>query len=330
MTAPAKEILRTLHRPDWFGAGKWLGFFAAFLILEGLLVTVLLAPLPRGGQWAAAGLLVLALGHFMHGHLIAFHEAAHGSLCPVRWLNETFGVFIGIPALMSLSLFRAVHHTHHAFLATEKDEELWPFVQPATPRWARRLAAFGELVLGLFYTPLLFLRAFLRPGTVIRERSVRRRIGGELALVAVVWTFAVAASAWWDLWTIGLFLYMLPAMVAGSMQTLRKYIEHMGLTGLTVLGVTRSVLPHRWTGRLVAFSLFNEPYHGTHHKYPRVPQAALPRLTPVLTPATWEPAPFPSYRHALADMLGTLGDPRIGAQWLRAPGVPFPNPVAPT
>jgi fatty acid desaturase len=320
MTAPAKEFLYALHRPTWSGVGKWLAFLALFLLLEGLLLAVLVVPFPPAAQWTAAGLLVLALGHFMHAHLIAFHEAAHGSLCPVRRLNETLGVFIGIPALMSLSLFRAVHHTHHAFLATEKDEELWPFVKPGTPRWARRLAVLGELGFGLFYTPLLFLRAFTRPGTVIRERSVRRRIWGELALVAMVWTAAVAAAAWWDLWVFGLVMYLLPAMTAGSMQTLRKYIEHMGLTGSTVLTVTRSVLPPRWAGRLIAFSLFNEPYHGTHHKYPRVPQAALPRLTPVLTPATWEPAPFPSYRCALADMLRTLGDPRIGGQWLRALG----------
>ena len=70
----------------------------------------------------------------------------------------------------------------------------------------------------------------------------------------------------------------------------------------------------RW---LVAFSLFNEPYHGVHHKYPRLQAAALPQVASVLTPSNPdEVAPFPSYTHALWHMLGTLRDPRIGAQWL--------------
>lgn len=285
--------------------------------MEGFLLAVLVGPLPWPGKMAAAGLLVVALGHLMHGHLVAFHEAAHGSLCPVRWLNEALGLFIGMFGLMSLSLYRAVHHTHHAFLATEKDDELWPFVSPGIPRWVRCLAALGELVCGLFYTPLLFLRAFLRPGTAIRQPAVRRRIWGELALVAVVWAVAVGLVAVWELGPLALVMYVWPALLAGSMQTLRKYIEHMGLTGSSTLEVTRSVLPRSLTGRLVAFSLFNETYHGPHHKYPHVPQAALPELTPALHPAAWQPAPFPSYRRALMDMFRTLADPRIGAQWSR-------------
>jgi len=37
-----------------------------------------------------------------------------------------------------------------------------------------------------------------------------------------------------------------------------------------------------------------------------------------LEPATEaEIAPFPTYYHALRDMLGSLRDPRIGAQWKR-------------
>ena len=63
---------------------------------------------------------------------------------------------------MSFSLYRAAHQLHHAYLATERDEELWPFVIPGMPRWVRILAAFLELGLGLLFTPFLFVRTFLR------------------------------------------------------------------------------------------------------------------------------------------------------------------------
>jgi fatty acid desaturase len=317
MDTPSKECLLELHRPHWSGTGVWLVFVASFFLGQGLLLAVLLSDLPYPGQLAAAGLLVLALSHIMHAHLIAFHEASHGTLCPNHGLNDGLGIFIGLFSFMSLSIYRAAHHGHHAYLATERDEELWPFVVPGTPRWARRLAVVIELTAGLAYTPFLFLRAFLRPGTFIRERQVRRRIRGELALIAVWWAAVLTVVAWWGLWKFWLIMYLAPALLAGNMQSLRKYIEHMGLSGSTPLGATRSVLAPGWVGRLVAFSLFNEPYHGVHHKYGGLPQGALPRLASALVPETTEePPPYPSYRRALWDMLGTLGDPRIGAQWL--------------
>jgi fatty acid desaturase len=321
MDALSKEHLLELHRPLWSGTWVWFLFFAAFFLSQGMLLAILLSALPWYVQVPAVTLLVLVLGHLMHGHLIAFHEAAHGSLCPVRWVNEVLGILVGLFSFMSLSIYRAAHHSHHAYLGTERDEELWPFVIPGTPRWARRLAACLELTIGLAYTPFLFLRAFLRPGTVIRDRSVRLRIWAELAFIAAFWGALLAVVAWWNLWSFWLVMYLMPAILAGNMQSLRKYIEHMGLTGATPLGATRSVLAPNWVGRVVAFSLFNEPYHGVHHKYARLPQGALPRLASALTPETAEElAPYPSYRRAFWDMLRTFGDPRVGSQWLPGRG----------
>src|SRR5438309_8199523 len=91
-----------------------------------------------GWVWLALP-LVLVASHLMHGLLIGFHEASHGLLRRSRRLNEFDGVLIGVLSLMSFSLYRAAHQTHHAQLATERDEELWPFVNPAAPRWGRCL-----------------------------------------------------------------------------------------------------------------------------------------------------------------------------------------------
>jgi hypothetical protein len=53
-----------------------------------------------------------------------------------------------------------------------------------------------------------------------------------------------------------------------------------------------------------------------HHMYARLPQLALPDFTGLLEPTTSEDvAPYSSYYRALCDMVGSLGNPRIGAQW---------------
>src|SRR5205823_6495126 len=172
----------------------------------------------------------------------------------------------------------------------------------------------------LVYTPSLFLRAFLRKGSIIQNRARRRRIWSEIALVAAVWSGIVAATAWWGAWKFFLVMFVVPASLAGSMQSLRKYIEHMGLAGSTVLSSTRTVVSPGLVGRFLAFTLFHEPYHGVHHKFARLPHSVLPKFTAVLAPTLPdEICPFSTYRDALQDMIGSLSDPRIGVQWLGDP-----------
>jgi fatty acid desaturase len=314
MVYPEKERLLEMHEPRWSSAGIWLLFLSAFILLQGVLLWALMAD-----NWWLAVALILVLAHLMHGHLIAFHEAAHGGLCPDPRLNDALGMFIGMMSFMGFSLYRAVHHSHHSYLATERDEELWPFVKPGMPRWVRCLAAAAELVLGLAYTPLLFFRAFIRPGTLIKNQNRRRRIWAELGLMALVWGCIVAVVAYWDGWKFFLLMYGVPAVLAGFMQSLRKYIEHMGLLGSTVLSSTRSVVTPGVIGRFLAFTLFEEPYHGVHHKFARLPHMVLPEFTEDLQPSRPEEhAPYPTYREALWDMAGSLRDPKVGAQWLRA------------
>jgi fatty acid desaturase len=311
MNTTEKALLIEQHQPHWSSAWVWVGFFAAFLLLEALLAWTLAA----GPFWLCAA-LILMVGYIMHAHLIAFHETAHHTLCPNRWCNDAIGMFIGTLSFMGFSLYRCVHHTHHAYLATERDEELWPFVVPGTPRWARLLAALAELVLGIAYTPCLFLRSFLRSGSPVRDPQVRRRVWLEFALMAVVWSAIVAAVAWWNAWMFLVFMYVVPGIFAGFLQSLRKYIEHMGLEGSTPLSSSRSVVSPGPLGRFVAFSLFNIPYHGVHHQLAALPQSRMPHYTALLQPTRAdELPPFPSYRHALRDMARSLADPHVGVQW---------------
>jgi fatty acid desaturase len=316
MVHAEKERLLEMHEPRWSSVFIWFLFLTVFLLCQGLLFWSLAA-----GAWWFAVPLVLIVAHIMHGHLIAFHEAAHGSLCPNPRMNDALGVFIGMFSFMSLSLYRAAHYSHHSYLGTERDAELWPFVIPSKPRWFRCLAAVAELFLGLVYTPLLFLRALIRPGSAIKNRYRRRRIWMEIGLIALVWAGVLAVVAYTNGWKYLIVMYLIPASLAGSMQSLRKYIEHMGTTGSTVLSSTRSIVDPGLLGRLLAFTLFHEPFHGVHHKYARLPHAALPEFIDDLEPAgPPERGPFLTYRQALFDMLPSLLDPKVGSQWLNPRG----------
>ena len=244
---------------------------------------LLWAALYKGWYWAAV-LLVLTASHLMHGQLIAFHEASHGLLRNNRRLNEIDGVLIGALSFMSFSLYRAAHQSHHAHLGTERDEELWPFVITRMPRWRRIGAAFLELNGGIFFTPFLFFRTFLRSGSPIRNMKLRRRIWKEIALMSAIWIALIAAVTWLGIWKYFLWMYLAPAVLAGNLQSWRKYIEHVGLTGSTVNSSTRSIVSEGLVGKIVSLTLLHEPYHGVHHRFSGLPHAELPAHTAELEP----------------------------------------------
>ena len=301
-----------LHEPHWVSRSAFQIVVLLFLCTEIALAAVLESGV---SLWFALPLVLIA-SHLMHGAAIGFHEATHGLLRQNRRFNEFDGVLLGVFSFMSFSLYRAAHQMHHMHLATERDEELWPFVHPESPRWVRRLAAFFELTAGLVFLPLLFLRIFLREGSPIRSRKVRRRIWAELALMITVWIGITFAASHWHAWRYVLWMYFVPAFVAGNLQSWRKYIEHVGMTGSTVNSSTRSIVARGWPGRLFAFTLLHEPFHGVHHLHMGLPHAELPQRAPELVPQTAdENHPFPSYRHALLHLLRNLADPRVGAQW---------------
>jgi fatty acid desaturase len=312
-TSPTENLLETAQ-PHWVSRAAFPILVAIFLLNQ----TALAASLYFGWLWVSVP-LVLTASHLMHGMLIGFHEASHGLLRKTRRLNEIDGVLIGVLSLMSFSLYRAAHQLHHAYLASERDVELWPFVIPGTPRWIRVVAAVIELSLGLLFTPFLFARTFLQAGSPIRNKKLRRRIWTEFGLMAGVWVCLLAVIGWFDAWKYFLWMYLAPAYLASNMQSWRKYIEHVGLTGSTVNSSTRSIVSKGPLGQLVAFSLLHEPYHGVHHRHAGLPHAELPQRVSELEPKNPdEVSPFPSYRHAFVHLFRSLRDPRAGAQWLKA------------
>src|SRR5438477_5973839 len=288
--------------------------FQTLVFSLGITEVALWAVVWSGWFWLALP-LVLVAAHLMHGLLIGFHEASHGLLRKSRRLNEFDGVILGVFTFLPFSLYRVVHQMHHMHLATERDTELWPFVITKAPRWARRLAAFLELTVGLFYSPFIFLRVFLRRPSLVRSRKVRRRIWAELALAVVVWTVILTAITFFGVWKYFLWMYLVPGLIAANLQSWRKYIEHVGLTGNTVNSSTRSIVPKSWLGHLFAYTLLLEHYHGVHHQNAGLPHRVLPQFTSVLIPKRPDDvAQLMSYRQELPELIRSLATHSVGSQ----------------
>jgi len=310
MNTIADDFLEA-HEPHWVLKSAF-----QFLVL-GLVCTeaVIALAVQHGYIWIVV-LGVIVAAHLMHGTLIGLHEAAHGLLRKNRRFNEFDGTVIGTLSLMSFSLYRVVHQTHHAYLATERDYEFWPLSKPEVPRWQRCAAAFCELNFGLFYGPFVFFRAFFSSPSPVRSPRVRRRVWAELALMVVTWSLILGTVATFGLWKYFVAMYLVPALLAANLQSWRKYIEHVGLTGDTVNGSTRSIVAKSWLGRLLAFSLLHEPFHGVHHQKAGLPHSVLPQYAEKLQPKNpGERKPYPSYRNALLDLIRSLANPRVGPQW---------------
>jgi fatty acid desaturase len=314
MSSPAALV--TARKLSWADTLRGHARTAPVLVL----VPATFLAVYAGGPWWAVALLLAAQVHFTHACLIGFHEAGHFNFAPARWYNDACGLLLGTCSFMSLTLYRAVHHTHHAYLGTDRDEELWPHTRPDATRRFRRLVAAFELGLGLVATPTLFLRSFLRPGGPVRDPQTRRRVWTELGLVAAVWAGVVVAVAALDLWVPFLVAWVVPALVTGNVTTWRKYVEHVGLTGEGPAGLTRLVAARDPAGRVLSALLFHEPLHGVHHLYAGLPSGRLPGFVGDLPPGpdgtgTGRRRAFPSYRAALLDLLRGLADPRVGPQW---------------
>jgi fatty acid desaturase len=246
--------------------------------------------------------------------LLAFHDASHGREHPVTWVNELYGHLVGTLTFIPLAVYRYAHSRHHAQLARPGDPELWPFNAPQVSRPARVLAAAAEIALGLVYSPSLFLRAVLVGEVTSRER---RLIVGGYAGCFVFWAIVVAVAWRFDLWGPLVAAVLVPMALAATLQTLNKFEQHLGLHGESVLGLTRTVVDEHRVAELVSAAMLFNDYHGTHHRYAKIPYYSLPKATPYTLAGAPEHCPvFPNIASATFDMLRCLGDPKVGPQWL--------------
>jgi fatty acid desaturase len=308
-----KEILQRLHHKS---SRAFFESAIGVALFFGLMLITLLAWV--NGWWPAIMIGWLLQAHIGHANLLAFHEASHYTLHPNRRLNELQGIVLGSIILTPLSAYRWVHNQHHIYLGTQRDCELWPFVDPQAPRWRRMLAAAGELLFGYFYTPAIFLR-----GVLVAERLPRataRRLAVEYALCISFWIVLLTATISFGVTEEFIICYLIPAMLSGNLQSLRKFTEHVGLMGHDVPSTTRTVIDTSLAGRLLSASMLHIDLHGPHHLHAKIPHFRLPEATPLAyEEELCDPESanvYPSYFAAIRAMARTLPNPRVGVQWL--------------
>src|SRR2546423_3572218 len=241
--------------------------------------------------WPLLLLIWPTLGAINFILVLAFHDASHGRIHPVHWMNEAYGHLMGTIMFTPLNVYRFAHARHHAQLARLGDPELWPFNSPQIARPLRVLAAFAEIVFGVVYTPLLFLRSVLVGQLTPHERRLVLR--GYVGCICF-WASMLTVAYYLNTWKLLCVTLIIPMCFAGMMQTLNKFEQHLGLHGHTVLGLTRTVVDRNRFAELVSAAMLYNDYHGTHHRYAKIPYYHLPDATPYALAGARESCPvFP-------------------------------------
>ena len=306
--ATTREEIAELHEfNEWPAKWIWPMLFAIAALSAAAAVAL------SYSYWPALVVLLPAQSALMFVFVLSFHDASHGRLHPVHFMNEMFGHILGTLMLTPLNVYRFAHARHHAQLSRPADPELWPFNMPSVSRLVRVVAAFSEIVFALVHTPLLFLRSVFVGKLTREERQAVTR--GYIAIVAF-WAVALAVVIQYPLWKQFLVLIVIPMAISATMQTINKYEQHLGLHGETVLGLTRTVIDRHRFAEMVSAALLYTDYHGTHHRYAKIPYYHLPQATPYTVANAREKCPvFPSLLSATLAMVPHLTDPKAGPQW---------------
>jgi len=250
----------------------------------------------------------------------SFHEFTHETLfrspAANRWVGRMIGLLIGIP----YTVYRESHRRHHACLNTPGDYELWPYSDPATSLGFRRTFVWLDLVLGIFTAPYIYGRIYFGKDPKLKPET-RRIIFFEYITLVVFWTAVVIGLAMFGNargfdWSQFDPIWLLPTLLSPVVNTVRKFVEHLGLTSDDPLLGTRTIVDGNLLSRFLRYLNFDIAVHGPHHRYPKVHHDELaPKLKQYRQQHPDLPIPvFHSYMAAVWDVLPYLWkNPATGA-----------------
>ena len=243
-----------------------------------------------------------------------FHETAHQTLSQSRRMSVIIGRILGVVMLTPYSVYRESHIRHHAYLNKPTDFELWPYSDPQTSVWFRRVFVWVDLAIGFLTSPYIYARTYFHRDSPIKSKAIRRAVAWEYAAMVVFWGGIITACAVFDGWVYLLKVWVLPHWLAGVMQTGRKLTEHLGMSSYDPLKGTRTVVADNWFTRLCTWMNFDIFVHGPHHRHPKIAHNQLKSKMREYKETTQEEFPiFATYRRATMAMLPFLfGNPGVG------------------
>ena len=214
-----------------------------------------------------------------HALLMLYHDAVHGLLARDRRLNDAaINLFVGVPFLLPVEVFRPLHIRHHRHLGQADDPERT--ILFADQHWRYRALPAATLLRQVLAD--LFLLNGVRTLLAWRARTPRLRVSTDTWMVALAWAVLLctllAHSA--GIVALALALWFGPVLtLTNLLQKVRSFSEHGGGNDATGPG-------HEWTyswrpgplGRLFIWP-YNINRHREHHAQPDVPWHGLPHVS---------------------------------------------------
>jgi fatty acid desaturase len=265
--------------------------------------------------WPVRTVLTLFTAYFLFCWTSCFHETAHQTLTRWRWLDIAIGRILGTLMYVPYTVYRESHIRHHAYLNRPNDWELWPYSNPKCSRAFRRIFVFFDIFLGFIVAPFIYGRIYFHPDSPLKSPSVRRTIALEYGAIILFWGLLFVRLSYRHGWSQYVQIWLIPHVIAGILQTMRKLTEHLGMASYDPMLGTRTVIGTSWLTRVGSFMNFDIFVHGPHHRHPRLAQNLLKaKMDEYLmeNPETNYPV-YPSYLRATWAMLPyLLVNPGIG------------------
>ncbi len=212
------------------------------------------------------------------------------------------------------NIYRESHIRHHAYLNKPSDWELWPYSDPQSPLWFRRVFVWFDFLFGAVTAMYTYGRIFWHRDSPITNPELRRTIWLEYVFSVIGWGALFALFTVTETWPQFLMAWVIPHLIAGWFQNGRKLTEHLGMKRYDPMYGTRTVVGKSWFTKLCTYLNFDIFIHGPHHRHPRVAHRQLRQKMDEYVKASpnLEYPMFRTYRQAVMDMLPSV---------IRCPGV---------
>lgn len=254
------QKIRELQQLDTRYNWKILGFVAIWVLAGWFVMTT--------EQILIQIVCTVLIAFAVNGLPILMHESCHSLLFKNQFLNRWVGFLCGLPGLITVSAYRSIHLTHHAYTRDHGDPD--DIEASANKSIPLVFVYYVVLLIGIYlYIPTVAVVGY-KKGKSPMKKDILLEYALLLILYALIfWLFPFEGI---------LKLWLYPVLVAAQLSNVRGIAEHGLTTGGNVYTDTRTVMSNKF----VSFFMCNLNYHLEHHLFPGVPWYNLPKLHKML------------------------------------------------